>query len=117
MSLKEIVSQAQKSSRPENTSGKTPSYYNNERKLLIDELATSPIVDVRIALASNTHTAAGTLKTMLNCEEEHEVVTALVSNTRMPQKAVTEFATSERAENLTVDDAAYQAIAARLQSE
>ncbi len=117
MSLKEIVAEAQKSSRPETTSGKTPAYYNRERKLLIDELAANPIVEVRIALASNEHTPAGTLKTMLNCEEESVVMASLVDNPRMPLKAITEFAKSDVAEGLTENDEAYQAIVTRLRVE
>ena len=85
------IKDAFKPTTTKNTSSRNPKWYNNEKNLLIGELATDSNAIVRMTVAKNTHTPTKVLVAMLATEQDKSVLRAAIVNDNMPRKAVAKF--------------------------
>lgn len=73
------------------SSSKNPKFYNNEKGLFIQDMATSPDASTRVEVAGNSHVPAGTLKYMVENETDVDVLRTVLMNARTPLKAIGKF--------------------------
>ena len=73
------------------TSLKNPKFYNQEKSLFIQDMATSPDEATRVEVAGNAHVPAGTLKYMIENERNIDVLQTILMNPRTPLKAISKF--------------------------
>lgn len=73
------------------SSGRNPKYYNNQKSLFIQDMATSPDESTRVEVAGNEHVPAGTLKFMVENETSIDVLRVVLMNSRTPLKAIGKF--------------------------
>lgn len=113
MSLKEVVATAKTNKTSERTTGKTPAFYAKQKQECIDEGCQSLETTVRIHFAGSSFTPANNLKAMLKVEEDKEVLSVLVQNERLPERALESWLDTPQAEMFDEDDEAYQFVQAR----
>lgn len=90
-----------KSNTKKNTSNKNPAWYNREKNRLIKELSIDSCIEVRSAIAANTHTPTKVLTSMLDTEQSKDVLRLVLMNPNIPRKAVQTFVKDESDERVT----------------
>ncbi|KKN25634.1 hypothetical protein LCGC14_0882620 [marine sediment metagenome] len=79
------------------TSSKNPKWYNEQKRLFIQEMANSPNESTRVEVAGSEYVPAGTLKYMLENEQDTDVLRIVLLNPRTPLKAIGVFTDDDRA--------------------
>jgi hypothetical protein len=74
-----------------NTSHKTPKFYNEEKNLFIKECSIDESVEVRMFVSTNTHTPVNILTSMLEIEKNKQVLRSVLMNKKIPRKSVSKF--------------------------
>jgi len=82
---------------------KTPKFYNQQKMAFIKEMSVSPNESTRVEVAGSSYVPAGTLKSMLQDEQDIDVLRIILLNPRTPLKAITIFTDDARA-NVFDDD-------------
>lgn len=86
------------------SSSKNPKFYNQQKGLFIQEMASSPNEATRVEVAGSEHVPAGTLKYMLESEADTDVLRIVLMNPRTPLKAISTFAADEERSIVFDDD-------------
>lgn len=74
-----------------NTSSKTPQFYNNEKKLCLEDMVNHPDAKVRSAIVSNIHMPTRMLNDRLKIEKDKSVLRLILMNANLSRKSVAEF--------------------------
>ena len=101
MSLKEALKTP---TSTKNSSSKTPKFYNQKKTDFINEMANSPFDETRTQVAGSENVPAGTLKSMIENEQDTDVLRVVLMNPRTPLKAIIEFTSDDRADVFDDDD-------------
>jgi len=83
-----------------NSSSKTPAFYNNEKKLCLEDMVNHSNAIVRSAIVSNIHTPASMLKERLKIERDKSVLRLILLNDNLSRKAVAAFVNDEKDERV-----------------
>lgn len=98
--LKDVLKAAASSKK----SSKSPTFYNREKKLFVDEMALHIDPVVRIAAGGSDHIPSNTLSRMLQSEEDSDVLHTILMNPRTPVKGIKEFIASTKAKMFEDDE-------------
>ena len=86
-----------------NNSSKGPTFYSRAKNQFIDNMANHVDPTVRIAAAGDDNIPAGALKSMLDSEQDVDVLRTILMNPRTPLKAISRFSESDRADDFADD--------------
>lgn len=72
-------------------SSKNPQFYNNEKKLCLEDMVNHSNAIVRSAIVSNIHTPARILNDRLKIERDKSVLRLILMNDNLSRKSVAAF--------------------------
>ena len=83
-----------------NTGSKTPQFYNNEKKLCLEDMVNHSNAIVRSAILSNPHIPARMLNDRLKIERDKNVLRLILMNDNLSRKSVAEFVNDSKDERV-----------------